>query len=290
MSRRFLLPSPERARPWWTIASIALHVVLLGFIGLSAGRSYLERTRPTLIQLIELEPPTAREFALPVPVPPTAQPETPPPVVSRARVRPVRSPDTTRVATVEAPREVPIGIPAFPSGDSAMVIGTDRVIGPAFGEGRVWVRPLEAELGIVGPSPSVAAHVARVDSALRAKIVAYIDSMPADSFATPRTDRPWTSEVDGETWGVDGQWIYLGDIKLPSALLALLPFPQGNYYEAKAEQELMRIRADIIRAARASENAEDFKDYVEQVRRRKQQERDAERARREAAARDTVIP
>jgi hypothetical protein len=185
------------------------------------------------------------------------------------------------------PREVPVGIPAEP--DTALFIGPARRIGPSFGEGRVWVRPLEAELGVVGTSPSVAEHVARVDSALRARILAFIDSMPRDSFA-PAAAPKWTVRTEGgETWGVDSKWIYLGDFKLPAALLALIPFPQGNYYEAKAEAELQRIRADIIRAARAAENAEDFRHYVEQVRKRKQAERDAERARR-AAPRDTVVP
>lgn len=236
------------------------------------------------IQLAPLEVPQEREFEVPSApsfAAPSRQPVVPPP-----RVRPVRGADTTRVATIIAPTEVPVGIP--PSPDSAMVIGTNRTIGPSFAEGRVWVRPLEAELGVVGPSTSVAAHVARVDSALRVKILSFIDSMPPDSFAT-RAMPSWTSEIDGQTWGMDGKWIYLGDLKLPTALLALLPFPQGNYYEAKREQELQRIRTDIIRAARAAENAEDFKDYVEQVRRRKQEERDAERA-RQAAARDTVTP
>jgi hypothetical protein len=251
---------------------------------LGTGRTYFERTRATLIQLAPIDPAEQREFVLPRGA--TSAPSASTPVVPVPRVRAIQRRDTTRVATIVAPTEVPVGIPPVP--DSAMVIGTARTIGPAYAEGRVWVRPLEAELGVVGPSPSVAAHVARVDSALRDRIVAFIDSMPRDSFAPPQMPA-WTSEIDGETWGVDSKWIYLGDIKLPTALLALLPFPQGNYYEVKREQELQRIRADIIRAARAAENAEDFRHYVNEVRKRKQEEREAERARQEAA-RDTVVP
>lgn len=282
---RFVLPPPPRSRPGWTVASVVVHLAILAGIVMGASQRYLVRTQTTLIQLAPLDMTEDREFALPS-VPAQAPPVTPAPPVETPRIRRILSPDTTRLATVAAPREVPMGVP--PPIDSVMVIGTDRVIGPAFGEGRVWVRPLEAELGVTGPSPSVAAHVARVDSALRARILAYIDSMPRDSFAPPKIPK-WTSEIDGQTWGVDSKWIYLGDLKLPTALLALLPFPQGNYYEAKAEQELQRVRTDIIRAARAAENAEDFKHYVEEVRKRKQEEREAERARK-AAARDTVIP
>lgn len=282
---KFVLPPPARGRPGWTVASIFVHLAILAVIVVGAGQRYLERSQITLIQLAPQDVTEEREFALPS-VAPETQPVSPPPTVRTPRVRRIRNLDTTRLATVAAPREVPMGV--APRSDSTTVIGTHRVLGPAFGEGRVWVRPQDAELGVTGPSPSVAAHVARIDSALRERILAYVDSMPRDSFAPPKIPK-WTSEIDGQTWGIDSKWIYLGDLKLPAALLALLPFPQGNYYEAKAEQELQRVRTDIIRAARAAENAEDFKHYVEQVRKRKQEERDAERARK-AAARDTVIP
>lgn len=147
---------------------------------------------------------------------------------------------------------------------------------------------MEAELGVVGPSPSVAAHAARVDSALQQRILAFIDSMPRDSFATPHTPT-WTSEIGGQTWGIDSKWIYLGGLKLPTALLALLPFPQGNYDEAKRNQELERIRSIIIQAEGRAESSDDFKRYIKEVRERRDAERAAERARREAA-RDTVVP
>jgi hypothetical protein len=268
------------------MASVIVHGMILVVMVVGAGRTYLERRQPTLIQLAPIDVAEQREFELQtVPGPPQV-PTATRPSVPVPRVRSVQRSDTGRVATIVAPREVPVGIP--PSSDSAMVIGTDRVIGPSFAQGRVWVRPLEVELGVIGPSPSVAAHTARIDSALQERILAFIDSMPRDSFAAPAAPT-WTSEIDGKTWGIDSKWIYLGGLKLPTALLALLPFPQGNYDEAKRNQELQRIRSIIIQAERRAESSDDFKRYIKDVRRRRDAERAAERARREAA-RDTVVP
>ncbi len=72
---------------------------------------------------------------------------------------------------------------------------------------------------------------------------------------------------------------------MPSAILALLPLPQGNYDRAKEEAQLMRIREDIIRAARQAETNADFRRYVKEIRERKDAER-AERLRREKAIAD----
>jgi hypothetical protein len=165
-------------------------------------------------------------------------------------------------------------------------IGTGRVLGPEYGDGRLWVWATEAGLGVVGPSETAELHVARVEDAVREKLRAFIQDMPRDSFAlAPPPD--WTTELDGRTWGVDQQWIYLGDIKIPTMLLALLPLPQGgNYEQAQRAAELAYMRQDIIQAARRAETAADFKRYIEEIRKRK----DAERALVKGEKRDTITP
>jgi hypothetical protein len=119
------------------------------------------------------------------------------------------------------------------------------------------------------------------------RLLAYLDSMPPDSFAAPRTPS-WTREIGGETWGIDGRWIYLGPLKLPAALLALLPvsLPQGNYDQIKAAESLQRMRQDILQAARRAETAAEFNRYVRELRKR----REAEREQQRRVARDTIIP
>jgi hypothetical protein len=105
----------------------------------------------------------------------------------------------------------------------------------------------------------------------------------------------WVTETeDGKTWGVDPSWIYLGDFKLPSFILALIPLPQGNYELAQKEAELMRIREEIIRAARQAETNADFRRYVNETRKRKDAEREARKLAGEAARKgvkkDTIKP
>ena len=169
-------------------------------------------------------------------------------------------------------------------------IGTRRLLGPAYADGLLWIDPFQAALGIVGPSESRIIHVARVDAALRDRLKGFIDSMPRDSFALPPPSM-WTTDVGEATWGLDQNWLYLGDFKVPSAVLALLsllPLPDVDYDRAKDAAELARVREDIIRTARAMDNAEEFKDYVRQLRERKDRER-AERNTGKAKT-DTVKP
>jgi hypothetical protein len=88
------------------------------------------------------------------------------------------------------------------------------------------------------------------------------------------------TEIDGQKWGVDGAWIYLGGLKIPSAILALIPLPQGNYDANKRNAELQRIREDIMQAARRAESMEQFKRYVKETRERKDAEREARKNQR----------
>jgi hypothetical protein len=153
----------------------------------------------------------------------------------------------------------------------------------------VWVRTAEAELGVVGASPDLRTHAERVQAAVRDRIKAYIDTMPRDSFALPPPPR-WTTEVGDDKWGMDGTWLYLGDFKIPTALLALLPLPQGNYDAAQDAAELQRMREEILDVARRSESAAEFRKYVDELRRRKQEERDAAKAKRDTTVAGTRIP
>ena len=170
-------------------------------------------------------------------------------------------------------------------------IGTRRRLGPAYADGLLWIDPFQAALGVVGPSESRVIHVTRLDAALRDRLKGFIDSMPRDSFALPPPTM-WTTTVGEAKWGIDQNWLYLGDFKVPSAVLALLsllPLPNVDYDRAKDAADLARVREDIIRTARAMDNAEEFKSYVRQLRERKDRERE-ERMNAERAKKDTVKP
>jgi len=68
-------------------------------------------------------------------------------------------------------------------------------------------------------------------------------------------------------------------IKIPTAALALLPIslPQGNYDEQRRARQLDEMREDLMQAARRTETLRLFKQYVRDLRARKQAERDAAR-------------
>jgi len=68
-------------------------------------------------------------------------------------------------------------------------------------------------------------------------------------------------------------------IKIPTAALALIGglLPPGNYDEAVRQRRLADMRADLMQAAARTQNLEQFRRYVRELRARKQAERDAQR-------------
>ena len=302
-SRQFggfrLLPEPKRGNPLWGVASIVVHAVVIAVFVSVAGPTFLPDDEPAEITtVITLLPPgwvDDREFAMPS--------------LGVGGGEAGGAPDEEGPPDRAAPGPSVDSVIPPPETDVSMIIGTEtgegdpestpglrgprRLIQPAFGDGRLWVRARDAALGVVGRSETVEMHVARVDSAIKERIRQYIASGGAvDSFATP-PPADWTTEVGEDTWGVDASWIYLGDFKIPNVLLALIPMPQGNIPMAEDAAELARIRADILQAAERAETAEEFQGYVQAVRRRKQAERDSVRALRERLEeekRDTIVP
>jgi hypothetical protein len=282
------------------VVSVVVHAALLTFIILviARPRSTAESTTTTTLIQLAQEPLDADRL---VDLPPLIEervipPESevmPPEPEPRPAPRPAAPTDSgVAVEAVVAPVEAPAAIEL--DDRPTPVIADRRVIGPEYAGGRVWVQPLEAELGIVEESPDRATHAARVASAVTRLVRAYADTMPADSFAVPAPAK-WTKTDDqGRTWGIDQSWLYLGDIKIPTLLLALLNLPQGNYYQAQDEANLRRIRADIMQAARRIETAESIREYVKEIRKRKDAERAALRARMAAqgaqgtSTRDTI--
>lgn len=271
------LRAPDRNR--WSIAgSLLLHLVLL-VLAVLYEPDPIERS----VEYIELgEPAPEVTWSGPGGAPRGAAV-----TAGRAGARP--EPPLPVQPPVTAAGPVPLGAGGPPGRDSSGVVDTHRPLEPALGDGRLWVRVEDLPEGLPARrgAADVAGHVALVDSALAAKIRAYLDTVPPDSFAT-RGAPKWTTEIAGQTWGLDGQWIYLGPIKIPTAILAMLPVPSGNYDEAQKALLLQRMREDIMQAAMRARNNEDFRRYVKELRERK----DIERNQRvpPPPPRDTLIP
>ncbi|MGH7537009.1 MAG: hypothetical protein ACREMF_00100 [Gemmatimonadales bacterium] len=166
------------------------------------------------------------------------------------------------------------------------------ILPPAPGDGRLWVSPRPALPTVVadaiyGPRPP---H----DSMVVARLRAMVDSLNVIIDAEQLAHRlpSWTARgEDGKPiWGLDSDALYVAGIKIPTAALALLGhlLPSGNYDEAVRARHLAEMRADLMQAAARTENLEQFRRYVRELRARKQAERDAERRQRGDTAQ--VVP
>ena len=123
--------------------------------------------------------------------------------------------------------------------------------------------------------PAPKTHAERVDSAVRASIYAYNDSVARARALAGKAPGDWTYEgKNGQKWGIDGNKIYLGKFAIPSAVLAALPLRiQGNPGETIADRLVTSRRADLLLHADAAFHDDEFKTAVKRIRERKDKER-----------------
>jgi hypothetical protein len=146
-------------------------------------------------------------------------------------------------------------------------IGPTTGIVPAPGDPR-----LSADARQFFPVPKTQAQ--RTDSAVRAIIYAYNDSVARAAAAAGRDPGDWTFEKGGGKWGIDGNKIYLGKFAIPSAVLAALPIRiQGNPGETLTDRLVGTHRGEITEHAAAAYHDMEFKDAVKRIRERKDRER-----------------
>jgi hypothetical protein len=185
-------------------------------------------------------------------------------------VQPPREPETEPVDTGSAP-----AAPRRPA-----LIGR---IGPGLAEGRLWVRPLPLPPKELAERLTQQKHAELVDSAVTAIVQAYLDSIAADPSTRKAGLPDWTTNVAGSKFGIDSSNIYIAGLKIPAAVLALLPIPStGNVGQNQAYHRLMGMRADLMQAAQRTQNLQDFKDMIRDMRLRKEREEEFKRNQRTA--------
>ena len=179
---------------------------------------------------------------------------------------------------VEAPATTPTSLPPLPATGSqpggveggrgrAADVGVTTGIVPGDPDPRLSRDPHEFL-----PAPKT--HAERVDSAVRASIYAYNDSIARALAAAGRKPGDWTFGKDGQKWGIDGSKIYLGKFAIPSAVLAALPIRiQGNPGEAINDRLVTTRRGDLLLHAEAAYHDNEFKSAVKRIRERKDKER-----------------
>ena len=231
-----------------------------------------------------ISPPDIRIVELPpYPVVPAPAPRTPSsPAVRTTGPRPA----TDRVATAPAPAADTAAAAAVPipelaeAADSAA--GEPRVvagrIGPGIARGRLWVPPLPL------PPRELArrltrSHTELVDSAVTEVVQAFLDSIARDPASQGMALPSWTTTVAGTKFGLDSKYLYVAGLKIPAAVLALLPIPaMGN--ELKAFDRSGQMYDDLRRAAQRSQNVAEFKDAIREIRERTEREREFQRNQR----------
>jgi hypothetical protein len=280
---------PQRGRrPWLAISSsILLHGLLLfGWVG---GREPRLPARPS--QLIVLTPPSEGKEQVPMryQAPQSAAERSGPELADSrkgtearrvvrpqlpnpprpAEALPERRPERTVLDTGSAPRPPRRQLP---------MLGR---IGPGLAEGRLWVRPLPL------PPQELAQRLTRsraqlLDSAVTSIVQAYLDSIANDPATRDQALPSWTTEVAGRKFGLDSKNIYIAGLKIPAAVLALIPIPAGNIDQNRAYNHLMDIRSDLMYAAQRAQTMEEFKMVIKEMRERKEREREFERNQRTA--------
>lgn len=185
-----------------------------------------------------------------------------------AEALPERRPERAALDTGSAPRQ-----PRQPT-----MLGR---IGPGLAQGRLWVRPLPL------PPQELAQRLTRsraqlLDSAVTSIVQAYLDSIANDPASRNQGMPSWTTEIAGRKFGLDSKNIYIAGLKIPAAVLALLPIPAGNIDQNRAYNHLMDIRSDLLYAAQRAQTMEEFKTVIREMRERKQREREFERNQRTA--------
>jgi hypothetical protein len=155
------------------------------------------------------------------------------------------------------------------------------IAGPDLADGHLWVRPLPLPPRELAKRLSKG-HVELVDSAVTAIVQGYLDSIANDPAARNTGLPSWTTNVAGKKFGIDEKNIYIAGLKIPAAVLALLPISAGNIDQNRAYNHLMDLRADLQYAGQRSANLAEFKEMIRDMRLRKERERELEANQRTA--------
>jgi hypothetical protein len=266
-----LRPPLKRGWPWPAIiASVAVHSLLL--FGYISGRLPVLPPRPP--QFVVLMPPVEGPRAVELPF------REAPPNVGEARAparRPARRlPERPTVPELAIPQlEVPAADSSVARAPLPAARGPLARIGPDLGEGVLWVRPLPL------PPRELAqrlrkSHTELVDSAVTATIQAFLDSVAREP-QDPNAE--WSGELAGKKFGLSGKYLTVAGLRIPAAVLALLPIGGGSN-QLRAFDRTDELLADLRQAALRAETTEQFKEAIRDLRRQKDEQREFERNQR----------
>jgi hypothetical protein len=185
-------------------------------------------------------------------------------------------------AQVPPPPPRPTPAPDTGSGPVVGKGGPAPGLTPSFSDPRLWI-----------PSgPEVAAPKSpaeRLDSALAARVRAHQDSLAEMAKNAGRRPGDWTFEKNGKKYGIDEHNIYIANLKIPSAILALLPIKAGaNIQDPHGARVAMQQHDEIMYEAQRAMNEDEFRAAVKRIRERKERERKAKEEEEKKAEQKTI--
>jgi hypothetical protein len=252
--------------------SIAAHIVFVALIASITFRYPLsaffsEKVTPReRIQYVQVQPKAARSGG--------SGP------VAKTKPNKKEQPAPPIVAPTSVPTELPPVVPSTSAGaDSGTGVGTGSGNGSGVGiaagltplmpDSRIELRPNTLHVPI--------SMAERNDSAVKAIIADYRAAEIAAAESRGRNPRDWTIQRNGQKYGLDSQYIYLGKFKLPSAILAALPLNRGGVdgQRIRDNREADFIRSDIEEHAQGM-SQEDFNAAIKRIKARKDREKKEE--------------
>jgi hypothetical protein len=180
---------------------------------------------------------------------------------------PLVAPLTTPTSVPPVPPPVPRPpVPLIGDGTGPIVRtgGPTQGVSPQFHDPKVWAPPGVAN----GGPPKTQAQM--MDSLSRMLVQGHNDSLG------PPRKQPgdWTTNINGQKWGVDQKFIHLGPVSIPTAVLAILPLnvtanPIDN------DQVINARHAEIGEQANRAMNEEAMNKAIKDERLRKEKEHEA---------------
>ena len=266
----FGLPPPRRLSRVALALSAAFHLVLFATLTIEGRPPSGPLVSLPTMRVVELPPYAALPSPLRMPAPMQAGP-----VRGARRGQEVEEQAGARDTSATTPLPAPAEAVDPGAASDAGVAGR---IGPGIARGRLWVPPLPL------PPRELARRLARshtelVDSAVTEIVQAFLDSVAGDPSSQGVKLPSWTTTVAGTKFGLDSKYLYIAGLRIPAAVLALLPIPAtGN--ELEAFDRSGEMYDDLRRAAQRSQNVAEFKEAIREIRERTEREREFERNQR----------
>ena len=182
---------------------------------------------------------------------------------------------TPLIAPLVTPTELP-PVPA-PSVSAGAVAGTGTGTGGGAAGMATGVEPAlpDARIELSPKNLHVPMSMAeRNDSAVKAIFLAYRQAEVEAEAHASRSPKDWTFERNGQKYGLDSSYIYLGRFKIPSAILAALPLKTGGADGAQLlrDRNSAWIQNDIFTHAQGL-SEDDFRAAIKRIRERKDKEK-----------------